>query len=185
MGRDNLGPDLPPEELNLLRDNYNYGWPYCYGNRHPNPEYADPALCADTPPPSFVFPAHWAPLGIDFYDQAVFPGYRNDALIAFHGSAPSQTGNDREGARVIRVRFEDGRPIGYHDLVRGFGLGNRTWARPAGVLVAPDGSVLVSDDYGGRMFRIRYVGDTPSRQAAACPHLSEDMKDMREISYHH
>jgi glucose/arabinose dehydrogenase len=161
MGRDNLGPDLPPEELNLLRDNHNYGWPYCYGNRQPNPEYGDPALCADTTPPQFVFPAHWAPLGIDFYDQAAFPGYRNDALVAFHGSSPSQTNNTRQGARVVRVRFEQGRPVGYHDLLRGFEIGNRTWARPAGVLVAPDGSVLVSDDYGGRIFRIRYVGETP------------------------
>jgi glucose/arabinose dehydrogenase len=98
---------------------------------------------------------------IEFYDHAAFPGYRNDALVAFRGSAPGQTGNVREGARVVRVRFEDGAPLGYHDLLRGFGLGNRTWARPAGVLVAPDGSVLVSDDYGGRMFRIRYVGSTP------------------------
>ncbi|GIV98343.1 MAG: hypothetical protein KatS3mg057_3000 [Herpetosiphonaceae bacterium] len=159
MGRNNLGPDLPPEELNLIQQGRHYGWPYCYGDRQPNPEYNDPARCAGSEAPRYLFPAHWAPLGIAFYDQVAFPAtYQGDALIAFHGSAPDQM-SDRTGYNVVRVRFKNGQPVAHEDLLRGFVAGDGSvWGRPAGVLVAPDGSVLVSDDYGGRIFRIRYVG---------------------------
>lgn len=155
MGRNNLGPDLPPEELNLLRQGQNYGWPYCYGDRQPNPEFADPARCAATEGPRYTFPAHWAPLGLVFYDQVGFPAsYQGDALIAFHGSAAEQTEGSRTGYNVVRVRFKHGQPVAHEDLLRGFIIGRDAWGRPAGLLVLPDGSVLVSDDFGGRIFRI-------------------------------
>jgi len=159
MGRNNLGPDLPPEEFNLIQAGQNYGWPYCYGDRRPNPEFNDPARCAATEGPRYTFPAHWAPLGVAFYDQTGFPaGYQGDALIAFHGSASDQTGGTRIGYNVVRVRFKNGQPVGHEDLLRGFIIGADAWGRPAGLLVLPDGSVLVSDDFGGRIFRIRWEG---------------------------
>lgn len=159
MGRNNLGPDLPPEELNLIQQGKDYGWPYCYGDRVPNPEFNNPARCASSEASRLNFPAHWAPLGITFYDQAAFPAsYQGDALIAFHGSAVDQISNRRVGYNLVRVRFKNGQPIAYEDLLRGFIVGNNAWGRPAGVLTAPDGSVLLSDDFGGRIFRIRYVG---------------------------
>lgn len=159
MGRDDLGPDVPPEELNLLEQRQHYGWPYCYGDRQPNPEFNDAQRCAATQPPRYGFQAHSAPLGIAFYDGAAFlASYRGDALIAFHGSNPTETDGVRRGARVLRVRFRAGQPVRHEDMLRGFEVGGRTWARPVGVLVVPDGSVLISDDFGGRIFRIRYEG---------------------------
>jgi glucose/arabinose dehydrogenase len=160
MGRNNLGTDLPPEELNLIAQGKDYGWPYCYGDQVPNPEYNDPARCAGTEAPRYSFPAHWAPLGLLFYDSLNFPpAYQGDALVAFHGSAADQTGA-RYGFGVTRVRFRDGQPIASEDLLRGFVVGRQPWGRPAGLAVAPDGSLLVSDDLGGRIFRVRYTGRT-------------------------
>lgn len=160
MGRNNLGPELPPEEFNLLERGHDYSWPYCYGNCIPNPEFADPLRCARTVAPRYLFPAHWAPLGVAFYDQAGFPAsYRGDTLIAFHGSAPDQISCERRGYRVVRLRFKNGEPVGREDLLRGFVSNGEVWGRPAGLLVAPDGSLLVSDDHGGRIFRV--VADAP------------------------
>ncbi|HMQ30263.1 MAG TPA: PQQ-dependent sugar dehydrogenase, partial [Chloroflexaceae bacterium] len=159
MGRNFLGPDLPPEELNHIEAGRDYGWPFCYGDRAPNPEFADPARCAATEAPRRNFPAHWAPLGLVFYDGLGFPpAYQGDALVAFHGSASDQTGGRRVGYTVSRVRFRDGEPVAHEDLLRGFVVGAEVWGRPAGLLVAPDGSLLVSDDFGGRIFRVRYTG---------------------------
>jgi glucose/arabinose dehydrogenase len=159
MGRNNIGPTLPPDELNLIQQDLDYGWPYCYGDRQPNPEFQDADRCASMEPPRMLFPPHWSPLGIVFYDGTSFPAeYRGDALVAFHGSAMDQTGDVRGGYNVVRVHFEAGQPVWRQDLLRGFIQGSGAWGRPVGLVVAADGSVLVSDDYGGRIFRIRYTG---------------------------
>ena len=154
--RDDLTPnhqDLPPEEINILRDGANYGWPYCYGERIPNPEYNERAKCVKTIPPALMMQAHSAPLGIAFLDKAtLLPAeYRGDALVAFHGSW------DRDvptGAKVVRIRVRDGKPVGYEDFIVGWqnDAGVR-WGRPVDVLVAADGSVLVSDDAAGAIYR--------------------------------
>src|SRR5215212_6301869 len=87
MGRNNLGQDKVSDELNALVQGVNYGWPYCYDDAQPNPEYNDPAKCAGTRSPALKFPPHWAPLGLVFYKQAGFPpSYQGDALVAFHGT---------------------------------------------------------------------------------------------------
>ena len=159
MGRNNLGADTPPEELNLIQKGKNYGWPYCYGDRQPNPEFNDATRCAGTESPRLTFPSHWAPLGVAFYNQVGFPpSYAGNALVAFHGSAGDQIKQYRSGYNVVRVRFKDGQPTGYEDLVRGWIVGNDAWGRPAGLLVMPDGSLLISDDFGGKIFRVRYTG---------------------------
>ena len=83
MGRNNIGPDIPPDNLNLIQAGLDYGWPYCYGDRQPNPEFNDPARCANAESPRLQFPPHWAPLGIVFYEGTSFPAeYLGDALIA-------------------------------------------------------------------------------------------------------
>ncbi len=79
-------------------------------------------------------------------------------MVAFHGSAIDQTGDLRGGYNVVRIHFEGGQPVWRQELLRGFIQGAGAWARPVGLVVAPDGSVLVSDDWGGRIFRVRYTG---------------------------
>lgn len=158
--RDNLGPDhqdRPPEELNILRDGADYGWPYCYslnGSAVPNPEYRDPARCTSTVPAALEMQAHSAPLGMAFLDKATdFPDdYRHDLLVAFHGSWNRDTPT---GAKVVRVRVSNGKPVSYDDFVTGWqdGSGKR-WGRPADVMVYKDGSVLISDDSGDSIYRV-------------------------------
>lgn len=153
-GRDFLGDDLPPEELNFIRKGGDYGWPGCYGNKKVDPSFGTQAYCEKTIPPALTFPAHVAPLGIAFYTGKQFPTeYRNDAFVAFHGSW-NKTKPD--GYKVVRVRFRQGRPTGWEDFATGFLQGGEAWGRPVDVLVSPDGALLVSDDRGGRIFRITY-----------------------------
>ena len=151
--RDNLGDDIPPEEIDILRDGADYGWPHCWGNRWNNPEYAS-AKCDQTVVPALMMQAHSAPLDITFLKGAsqLRTEYQSDALVAFHGSWNRSIPT---GAKVVRLRIADGKPVGYEDFVTGWqdASGNR-WGRPAGLLVLADGSVLVSDDAGGAIFRI-------------------------------
>lgn len=156
-GRNLLGENIPPEELNLIVRGGNFGWPYCYGDRVPNPEFNDLAKCRGTLPPAYMMDAHIAPLGMDFYDGLRFPPtYQNDAIVAIHGSAERAV---PAGYNVVRVRFKDGRPVGHEELVRGWLENGKPWGRPAGVLVDHSrGDVIISDDHGGRLYRLSYVG---------------------------
>jgi glucose/arabinose dehydrogenase len=160
MGRNNLGQNVVSDELNRIEPGRNYGWPFCYDDNVPNPEFGDPAKCASATPPILKFPPHWAPLGFLFYKAAGFPAsYQGDALVAFHGTARDQV-QQLGGYLVSRVRFRAGQPVGMEDLVRGWNANGDVWGRPAGLLAMPDGSLLISDDLNGRIFRLRYVGMT-------------------------
>ena len=158
--RDNIAPDhqnLPAEEINILQDGKDFGWPYCYSlNRSavPNPEYNDAARCATTVPAALEMQAHSAPLGMTFLASArLMPSeYRGDLLVAFHGSW------DRDqptGAKVVRVRVANGGPVGIEDFVSGWQRADGSrWGRPADVEVYTDGSVLISDDTYGAIYRV-------------------------------
>jgi len=158
--RDNLEPDhenAPPDELNLLRDGGDYGWPYCWGDRIPNPEFKDKARCAPTIPPALGFQAHSAVLGITFLDRAtVLPAeMRGDALAAFHGSWNRDVPT---GDKIVRIHVANGQPVSYDDFITGWQLpaaqGYRRWGRVADVMVAADGSVLITDDTLGAVYRV-------------------------------
>lgn len=157
--RDNIEPDhedLPPEEINILQDGGDYGWPFCYGNRIPSPdrEFHDPARCERTIAPALEMQAHSAPLGMTFLDRATMlpPEWRGDALVAFHGSWNRSTPT---GAKVVRVRIRDGRPVSYEDFIAGWqGPNGRRWGRPVDVMVYKDGSLLISDDAAGAIYRV-------------------------------
>ena len=152
--RDNLGDDLPPERINILKDGKFYGWPQCYLPGKPNPEYPA-ANCATVEPPAITFQAHSAPDGLAFYTAATFPAeYQGDAFVTYHGSWNRSVPT---GAKVVRVHVKNGRPVSIGDFVTGWQLpdGSR-WGRPVSVVVASDGSLLISDDDGGKVWRVSY-----------------------------
>ncbi len=157
--RDNLGDDVPPEHLNILRDGRWYGWPQCYLPGEANPEYPG-ADCSGVEPPALTFQAHSAPLGLAFYTGAMFPAeYRGDAFMTYHGSWNRTVAT---GAKVVRVRVENGRPAAIEDFVTGWQLADGSrWGRPVGLLVMPDGALLVSDDGDGRIWRVSFGQGPP------------------------
>ncbi len=153
--RDWLGDDLPPERLDIVREGAFYGWPYCNSTGEPNPEYGDRGRCARVPPPALTFQAHSAPLGITFYLGNQFPEeYHGDAFVAFHGS---WNRSRRTGYKVVHVEVSDGRPQRATDFVTGWlSSDGRAWGRPVDVAVGPDGALYISDDGGGRIWRLQY-----------------------------
>jgi glucose/arabinose dehydrogenase len=158
--RDNIGPtqaiteNLPPEHLNILKDGKWYGWPQCYLPGKANPEYAG-FDCSGVEPPALTVQAHSAPLGLAFYTGTMFPAeYQGDAFMTFHGSWNRDVPT---GAKVVRVRVQNGRPSTTEDFVTGWQLANGSrWGRPVALLVAADGALLVSDDYAGRIWRVTF-----------------------------
>jgi len=145
---------LPPERINILLDGKNYGWPQCYLPNRPNPEYSG-ANCSTVTAPAITFTAHSAPLGIAFYTGTMFPaGYQGDAFVAYHGSWNRSVPT---GAKVVRVHVQGGVPVSITDFVVGWQLADYSrWGRPAGLLVLPDGSLLITDDSSGRIWRVSY-----------------------------
>ena len=120
-GRDGIGDDVPPDEVDRIVGGANYGWPYCYagnGNRVPNPEYKDPAKCTGTHPSELNLQAHDAPLQIAFYHGTQFPArYRGALFVADHGS---WNRSSKVGYKVVVVFFENGRPQRAEDFVTGW-----------------------------------------------------------------
>jgi glucose/arabinose dehydrogenase len=156
--RDGLGDDLVPDYFTSVRDGGFYGWPYSYigANLDPRMNGKGKEKAAQAIVPEVLFASHSASLGAVFYTGSMFPPeYRNDAFVAFHGSWNRSL---RTGYKVVRVRFQDGKPVGgYEDFLTGFLLAadNRNvWGRPVGLLVARDGALLVSDDGGRRIWRV-------------------------------
>jgi glucose/arabinose dehydrogenase len=163
-GTDFLGDDVPPEELNRLVQGKDYGWPRCYGEQRPDPTRDKPEgmtreeFCAKTEPAVMTYQAHSAPIGFVFYTGSQFPAeYRNDALIAIHGS---WNRNPPTGFRVVRVKFENGKPIRFEDFLTGFTIedGAAHFGRPAGLAIAHDGALLISDDSNGVIYRVAHSG---------------------------
>ena len=158
--RDGLGDDLVPDYITDIRDGGFYGWPYSYIGKNPEPRRGGQRsdLVARAIVPSLLIQAHSAALGIVFYEGAMFPAeYRGSAFVALHGS---WNRSKRTGYKVIRVPFTNGKPSGgYDDFVAGWMLdenSRQVWGRPVGLLVLPDGSLLVSEDGNGTIWRVTY-----------------------------
>jgi len=155
-GRDMMGDDVPPDTLNhLTKVPQHFGYPYCHGGTIADPEFGARRPCSDFTPPAQNLGPHVAALGMRFYTGAQFPAaYRNAVFIAEHGS---WNRSRKIGYRVSVVRLDaTGRPIAYEPFAEGWLQGESAWGRPADVLVAPDGSLLVADDSAGAIYRIRH-----------------------------
>jgi glucose/arabinose dehydrogenase len=160
--RDHIGPNLVPDYLTTVQDGGFYGWPWYYIGGNPDPAHAGerPDLKDKVTVPEVLIQAHSSTLDMIFYDADAFPaGYRGDAFATLHGSWNRE---ELTGYKVIRARMKDGKPTGaYEDFMTGFVLDEGTvWGRPAGIAVARDGALLVSDDANGTIFRITH---NPSR----------------------
>ena len=154
-GRDLLGDDLPPDELNRApRAGMNFGYPYCHGGDLPDPEFGRQRSCSEFTPPARQLGPHVAALGMRFYTGSMFPAeYRQHIFIAEHGS---WNRSKKIGYRVSLVKLRDGQAVAYQPFASGWLQGENAWGRPADVLVLPDGSLLVSDDHAGAIYRIVY-----------------------------
>jgi glucose/arabinose dehydrogenase len=154
-GRDWLGDDSPPDELNHApKAGMHFGFPYCHGGTISDPEFGRRRPCGDFTPPAQNLGPHVAALGMRFYTGTQFPApYHHQIFIAEHGSWNRST---KIGYRVSLVRLENGKAISYEPFATGWLHGTDVWGRPADVLVMPDGSLLVSDDLAGAIYRITY-----------------------------
>lgn len=159
-GRDQLGNDVPPCELNRLQtEGSHFGYPYCHGGDISDPEFGDKRNCAEFIKPAQRLGPHVAPLGLKFYTGDMFPeAYRGNLFIAEHGS---WNRDEKIGYRVSLVNVgNDGEASSYETFASGW-LDNEkqeAWGRPVDVLVLDDGSMLVSDDKAGVIYRISYSG---------------------------
>ena len=159
--RDQLGDDLPPEYMTSIKDGGFYGWPYSYIGKNVDPTVKPPRpeLVAKAIVPDILLTAHSAPLGIMFYTGSKFPPeYRGNAFVAFHGSINR---SKLAGYSVMRVPFRNGKPSGPpENFLTGFIVRDddekQAWGRPVGLLQMPDGSMLLTDDAGRRVWRISY-----------------------------
>ncbi len=156
-GRDLLGNDAPPDELNHApRQGLHFGYPYCHGGDIADPEFGQRRACKEFTPPAQKLGAHVAALGMRFYTGTQFPAeYRDAIFIAEHGSWNRQP---MSGYRISVVRLKDDQPAKYETFAEGWLKGKDAWGRPVDVIVAPDGSLLVSDDKAGVVYRISYGG---------------------------
>jgi glucose/arabinose dehydrogenase len=167
---------LPSEEILRVTEGADHGWPYCYHDPDLDrmvlaPEYGGDGstadFCASVDQPEAVLPAHWAPLGMMFYRGGQFPTrYRGGMFIANHGSRfEPQAAAPLPGYDVVFVPAEAGRVTGgYERFAEGFAgegrpLPDEAEHRPVGVAEAPDGSIYITDDWGGRIFRVYYRGE--------------------------
>lgn len=171
-GRDEHGDDFPPEELNRIEESGDYGWPFCLADRKPDrQQFPNPPggathekYCAPTKDPVLTYTAHSAPMAFVFYGGEQFPrSYNGDAFVALRGSWNRVPVS---GHKIVRVRFEEGRPVRIEDFMTGFleQGGRARFARPAGLLVARDGSLLVSDDMNGVIYRV--TAETEARHSS-------------------
>jgi len=153
-GRDLLGDDFPPEELNRIEQGGFYGWPYINGFGEPDPDHAvnNQKLSASAISPAHGFRAHNAPLGIRFLHSGQ---YRNDALVALHGSWNRR---EKDGYKVVRLHWSDDGDITESDFMTGFLENGNVIGRPVDIAESPSGEIFISDDFSGSIYRVVFAG---------------------------
>ncbi len=154
-GRDWLGDDLPPDEINLIEEGKDYGWPLCYGKNIHDTDFDKNTtnLCTFKTPSLIDLQAHSAPLGLDFYYGSSFPEeYRGNLFVAFHGSWNRRVPT---GYKIVSINMSD---FTVKDFATGWLAGSNVLGRPVDIIAAGDSSLFVSDDNAGKIYRIYYVG---------------------------
>lgn len=156
-----VNDELPPEHLNRIEVGKHYGWPYCWGipgnrvGQFADPNFGDDAsFCKTAQAPAITFTSHSTPIGIAFLHDAIVPQtYRQDAIVALHGSWNRKVPS---GYKLVRVKFENEQPVKVEDFATGWLAVNTAWGRPVDVVIGPDGGIYVSDDRSGLIYRISY-----------------------------
>jgi glucose/arabinose dehydrogenase len=158
-GTDLMGDDLPPDTLYRVQEGTDYGWPRCHAGRIPDPRFGEERSCDGVPLPRAEISAHSAPLGLSFYSGEQFPAeYRGDLFVALHGSWNRSVPT---GYKLVRIPIEGGEAGRIQDFATGWLRENGQYqGRPVDLVTGIDGSLLVSDDSGGKIFRIFYL-DVP------------------------
>jgi glucose/arabinose dehydrogenase len=159
-GRDMLGDDIPPCELNnATQAGQHFGYPYCHGGTIKDPEFGDKRPCSDFVKPRVNLGAHVAPLGLKFYEGSMFPAeYKNGLIIAEHGS---WNRTKKSGYQLVFVKEDaTGKTLSHTTFATGWmdDATQKVWGRPVDVLILKDGSMLVSDDQANVIYRITYKG---------------------------
>lgn len=161
-GRDLLGDTIPPCELNRATEaGQHFGYPYCHAGYIKDPEFGDKHACDEFVPPVQKLGPHVAPLGIKFYTGKMFPeAYQGLAFIAEHGSWNRTPEAGHTGHKITTVKVQNGKGVAYEDFITGFlnKETNKAWGRPVDVLILEDGSILISDDLSGSIYRVSYTG---------------------------
>lgn len=157
-GRDLLGDDFPPCELNRIEPGAFYGWPYANGDRIPDPDFGEqnPERVRASRPPTHAFRAHNAPLGITFLrGDHVAPELRGAALVALHGS---WNRTKKDGYKVVALHWDANGRVTENDFLVGFERDEDVIGRPVDVIEGPDGAIYISDDYAGAVYRVARAG---------------------------
>lgn len=158
-GRDMMGDDVPPGELNKLTEvGQHFGYPFCHGGTVKDPEYGDQRPCSDFVPPVQPLGAHVAALGVKFGKGPMFPdSYTGQAFLAEHGS---WNRSSKVGYRVTLVKLENGEAVSYEPFIDGWldEESQEAFGRPVDLLFLEDGSLLISDDEGDAIYRVTYKG---------------------------
>lgn len=162
-GRDWMGDNRPPDELNRAPEKgLHFGYPYCHGRDLPDPDYGEGVDCSEYVAPAQELAPHTAALGMRFYTGSQFPAeYKNQILFAEHGS---WNRSEPIGYRVMQARLDGSKVVSYEPFATGWlEEDDEAWGRPVDVQVMPDGSLLVSDDRAGAIYRITYDGKASGR----------------------
>jgi glucose/arabinose dehydrogenase len=154
-GRDWLGDELPADELNRApRAGMHFGFPHCHQGDLPDPEFGRARKCSEFEAPAQKLGPHVAALGMRFYTGAMFPAeYRNQIFIAEHGS---WNRSKKSGYKISLVRIDSSGKTKYETFAQGWLQGESAWGRPVDLEVLPDGSLAISDDSAGVIYRISY-----------------------------
>lgn len=154
-----VNDEIPPEHFNKIEPGKHYGWPHCWGDgkggmtQDPN-FVGEPDFCKTAAAPAITLTSHSTPIGVTFLDNTHFPAeYRNDAIVALHGSWNREK---LSGYKLVRVKFNGETPVEVVDFATGWLDNNQAWGRPVDVITGPDGALYVSDDRADAIYRINY-----------------------------